>query len=165
MRFKKPPARWLGMGRGVLERTERRAWEALRLERELKVADMVADMALIWVLAVVIGAAMYLIVSGTAAGKVQLDPYNSKAFGTTARIVLKFGESARSINSIQILDVTGANIVSGTCTMPSPPFRAGYSYEITCTLTQPPSGRVVVRVDYTAGDGSRKVADLEWVLG
>jgi len=163
MRFKKPPARWLGMGRGVLERTERRAWEALRLERELKVADMVADMALIWMLAVVIGAAMYLIVSGTAAGKVQLDPHNSKAFGTTARIVLKFGEDAKSINSLQMLDAAGRSVAN--CSLPGGPLRAGYSYEITCTLTQPPSGRVVVRVDYTAGDGSTKIADLEWVLG
>jgi len=135
-------------------------------KRKLKGME-VAQVALLLVLAVAVAVALYLIVSGMIAGtpvpKVQLDPYSSKVVGTRAYVVLKFGENARTINSIQMLDATGASV--GSCGRPTGPFRAGHSYEVQCSLSQLPSGRVIVRVDYVAGDGSRKIANLEWIIG
>ncbi|MCC6020807.1 MAG: hypothetical protein LM577_05515 [Thermoproteaceae archaeon] len=127
-----------------------------------------ASAALMLALSVAIAVALWWVAGGivasTPAPRVQLDAYNSKVFGTTARVVLKFGENVKSIDQMQILDQTGAALAS--CTASGGPFQAGYSYEFTCSGQSVIGGtRLVVRVAYTAADGSKKVANLEWALG
>jgi len=116
------------------------------------------------VLAVAVALALYAITTGmvgsVSAPKVQVDAFNSKIFGASAALVLKFGEGGQ-VQAVEIRNTT--NILIATCTPTNVVVRAGESREFTCNLAggRNWAPRMIVIVRFADG----KVARPEWILG